>query len=261
VGSSEEQVRHSTLARKFDRIYRPALEDFRPFLIKYPMLGALHPFGRVLSRAIRKAKRTRLDPAIWFRATKDLSSPRFEPLPAQKVTRANRFNQIGQAAWYLGSDEKTAAVEVLREPRHGTPFCVAGIEILEPVHVVDLCLAIWGEDPSGQWILRNVVDRRFVSEPTEQGDESCPQYRIPQYVADLARKQGFQGILYDSSRPSAYNNPEAVGRNLVVFDPAPSYRIISQAKVEFAEPNHDLFWDAERWTVRLLADTTAERSC
>ena len=152
-------------------------------------------------------------------------------------------------------------MEVLREPRPGIPFCIAKVEILEPLHVLDLSFAICGEDPSGHWILRNVVDRRFVSEPTEQGDESCPQYRIPQYVADLARKQGFDGILYDSSRPSAYNNPEAVGSNLVVFKvlPAYSYRIISQEKFEFSEPkNYNAFLDHERWPMKLLADLTAE---
>jgi hypothetical protein len=254
VASSDEQIRQSISYRKFDRLYRPAVEEFRSFLVDYPLLGSLHPFGRVLLRAIRRSKQTRIDSGIWFRATSQLDSPRFEPLCAQRVLRANRFNQIGQVAWYLGSDEKTAMVEVLREPRPGTPLCIAKIEILDILNVLDLRLAIWGEDPTGNWILRNVVDRRFISEPTEQGDESCPQYRVPQFVADLARRHGFRGILYDSSRPSAYNNPEAVGHNLVIFDHAPSYKIVSQRKVAFEEPNYDVFWYAERWPLKTLGD-------
>jgi hypothetical protein len=49
------QIRQSERARRFDRIYRPALEAFRSFLIRYPMLGGQHPFGRVLFRAISNA--------------------------------------------------------------------------------------------------------------------------------------------------------------------------------------------------------------
>jgi hypothetical protein len=150
----------------------------------------------------------------------------------------------------MGEDDKTAAVEVLRKPTPGVPFYIAKIEILESLTVLDLCLGVWGADPSGHWILRNVVDRRFVSEPTDDIDESRPQYRIPQYVADLARKRGFLGILYDSSRPSAYNNPEAGGgRNLVVFDPIPRNRIFSEAKMEFTEVEDDI-WSLERWRLR-----------
>jgi hypothetical protein len=159
----------------------------------------------------------------------------------------------------LGSDEKTAAVEVLREPLPSSPFCVAKIEILEPKTVLDIRTALWGEDTTGNWILRNVIDRRFLSEQINQEDRSCPQYRIPQFVADLARRRGFQGIFYDSSRPSAYNNPEAVGSNVVIFDPNPAYRILSQAEIEFCEPDHDV-WSMERWPVRPVVASPAKDS-
>jgi len=69
-----------------------------------------------------------------------------------------------------------------------------------------------------------------------------PEYRVPQFVADLARRRGLRGILYDSTRPSAYNNPEAVGHNLVVFDPIPVNTIDAEAVFQFGEPDYDPFW-------------------
>jgi hypothetical protein len=56
--------------------------------------------------------------------------------------------------------------------------------------VLDLRSVVWGEDPIRQWILRNVVDSRFISEPTSDLEDTRPEYRIPQFIADLARRMG-----------------------------------------------------------------------
>lgn len=239
---NEEERRQDSFARKFDREHRSDLESFRQFIVKYPMMGAEHRFGILLSGAIGRAQKRALEPGVWYRATGTSAVPNFGPRLQHESTRANRYNQIGQPAWYLARDAKTAAVERLREPRSGEAICIAQISVLEPLSVLDLRSAIWGEDPTRQWILRNVVDRRFISEPT--GDnETRPEYRIPQFVGDLARRRGFRGILYDSTRPSAYNNPEAFGFNLVLFDPFPSHRIETQGVQMFREGEYDL----ERW--------------
>jgi hypothetical protein len=165
------------------------------------------------------------------------------PRTREQAEKAGRYHQTGQITLYLGSDEKTAAVEKLRQPKPGFPLRIAEVALLEPLPVLDLRMTLWGEDHIGHWVLRNVVDRRFVSEPTTDMDKSRPQYRVPQYVADLAREHGFRGILYDSTRPPAYNNREAVGYNLAVFEPIPdsAYDVRSAVAVEFAEG------DDERW--------------
>jgi RES domain len=251
VAPTSEQLRQSRLSRRFDSLYRSELEAFRDFLVEYPMLGAEHPFGKLLLKAMRRAREMMLQPSIWYRATSSRREPNFEPPRHQgEAIRAYRFNQIGQVVWYLGCDEKTAAVEKLRAPKSGEPICIAKIKILEPISVLDLRSALWGEDPTGEWILRNVVDRRFISEPTPDIDDSRPQYRVPQFVADLARKKKFGGILYDSTRPSAYNNPEAVGHNLVVFDPFPAHATESYTTLVFGEPDFDVMSGSDRWPLR-----------
>ena len=255
VTPTAEQLQQDRLAKKFDVLYSAQLRNFRDFLIKYPMLGAEHPFGTLLSKVMKKAKKTAVDPSVWYRATRYSDEPKFGPRPSHESTRANRYNQIGQAAWYLGSDEKTAAVEVMREPKAKQPVCVAKVKLLEPIAVLDLRSVIWGEDPIRQWVLRNVVDSRFISEPSSDVEDTKPEYRVPQLIADLARRSGFRGILYDSTRPSAYNNPEAPGHNLVLFEPFPAHAIESETAVEFGEPDYDPF-SIERWPLRAVPSRT-----
>ena len=255
VTRTAEELRQARLARNFDAVYGAQVKDFREFLIGYPMLGAEHPIGSVLAKAMKRAQATTLQPSTWYRATRYTAGARFGPRAPCESTRANRYNQIGQVAWYLGSDEKTAAVEVTREPRVGELICMAEVRLTEAIGVLDLRSIIWGTDPLRQWVLRNVVAGRFISEPTSDVEDSRPEYRIPQFIADLSRRRKFRGILYDSTRPSAYNNPEAVGHNLVVFDPIPVHTVAVERVVRFDEPDEDPF-SPERWPLRTVSVET-----
>jgi hypothetical protein len=258
-----EQSRQSRLSSRFDSLYRADFETFRSSLIRFSMLGASHPFGKLLTERVNRARKISLKPSTWYRATSVCNEPHFAPRQGEDTLHANRFNQVGQAAWYLGCDAKTAAVEKLRAPKSDHSICIAEIRILDPIPVLDLRSVLWGEQhPTGDWILSNVVDRRLISEPTADCDDSRPQYRVPQFVADLARRRGFGGILYNSTRPSAYNNADVVGHNLVVFAPFPSFAVENPRTVAFSEPDYDSIWAAERWPLyessgssELLADT------
>jgi hypothetical protein len=253
LAATREQIWHNAQSAKFDKLYKRELEDFRAFLIAHPFLGLQHRFGRSLAKAVRSAKRMGLQPDSWYRVSANVEKPSFDPLPPDKTINAYRFNFIGQAAWYLGCDARTSAVEVLREPRPKAPFAVASVRIGETLDVLDLRQGLWGENPVGNWILREVVHRRFTSEPTNDVDESRPQYRVPQYIADLARSCKFRGLLYDSTRPSAYNNPEAAGYNLVLFDPWPRYEITQNQLMEFGESDGEGI-GVDRWPLVCLRD-------
>jgi len=119
VTYTPEQLQQARLSKRFDLPDADQLMAFRNSLIKYPMLGAEHPFGRLLSKAMTKAKKTVLEPSEWFRATRKIGKSKFQPRPSHESMKASRHNQIGQAAWYLAGDEKTAAVELIREPKSG----------------------------------------------------------------------------------------------------------------------------------------------
>jgi uncharacterized protein (DUF2384 family) len=236
-------------SKKFERLYTKPIAEFQAHLIRYPTLALSHSLGQLLAKAVTRTRLTTLPPRTWYRVVRNLDDPQFGPRPQEKANRAYRFNQIGQIAWYLGTDQKTAAVESLRSPQQAIPFAVSEIEILEPVSVLDLRVALWGNESRSHWILRNVINRGLISQPTDDFDESRPQYKLPQFIADLAREKGARGILYNSSRPSPYNNPDAVGDNLVLFDPIPSNLIGAPIKLEFLGPDYDPF-GLETWELR-----------
>ncbi len=244
VAANQEEVRRSLLSRRFDRRYARQLADFRDHLVRFPMLGCQHAFARTLVHAVMGLDGTTLESRVWYRAGehKPGKPPKMEARAREQATTAHRFNQMGQVAWYLGMDRGTAAVEVLRAPKPDVCVWIAEVEILEPVEVLDLRTSLSGEDPAGHWILRNVVDRRFISEPVGDDDKSRPQYRVPQFVGDLARKQGFRGLLYDCSRPVALERS-----NLVLFEPVPAHAVRTPRLYRFEEPTEDfLGWDPLR---------------
>lgn len=249
LGAGSNVLWRLALSKKFDRLHKEEMEEFREHLLQHPVLCGEHPFSRQLAKAVSRAKKTELEPALWFRATTDANEKVLGPRSRERAARAYRFNQIGQVAWYLGKDAQTAAVEALREPKSKVPLGIQKIEILEAIPVLDLRLPLWGDNPTESWILSEVIARRFISEPTENSDESRPQYRVPQFIAELARRYRFGGILYDSTRPSAYNNPEAWGTNLVLFDPIPLYQVWPVEVMEFGGPD-DAIFSMERWPLR-----------
>lgn len=242
-----DELRRARFARRFEEDYGALLGDFREFLIKYPKLGAVHPFGKLLSKVMKSARTTVLGPSVWYHA-KSLQ---------RKPPHNNRYNEIGQESWYLAGDNKTAAVEVMREPRTGEKVRIDEIELGEPVEVLDLRSLVWGEDdPVRQWILRNVVDSGFISEPSSD-QKGRPEYLVPEFIADLARTRRVRGILYDSTRPSPQNNPNAVGHNLVIFGPRPQHFTGSQSMAEFGELGQleDDPFCPELWPLRIVSTT------
>src|SRR5260370_1938878 len=63
LGADRSQLRRLALSKKFDRLHKQEYEEFRDLLLPYPMLGAEHPFGRPLAKAVSHAKKTNLEPA------------------------------------------------------------------------------------------------------------------------------------------------------------------------------------------------------
>src|SRR5208283_4741773 len=86
-----DELRRARFATRFEGEYGALLGDFREFLIKYPKLGAVHPFGKLLSKVMKSARTTVLGPSVWYHA-KSLQ---------RKPPHDNRYNEIGQESWYL----------------------------------------------------------------------------------------------------------------------------------------------------------------
>src|SRR5579863_8060491 len=70
VAYSAEELRVDRRHQAFVTKHAKRFEAFQRFLLAYPLLGGLHPFGRELAQAVRRARIVRLEPATWYRRLK-----------------------------------------------------------------------------------------------------------------------------------------------------------------------------------------------
>jgi len=108
-----------------------------------------------------------------------------------------------------------AAEESLRERIDARDGLVIGrMSVTASVRVLDLRVSVLGESPIRSLLLEGLVHTGALRRPTAYEDKSLPQYRVPQYIADLVRRRGLAGIVYSSSRGLPLEFPAT---NLVLF--------------------------------------------
>ncbi len=220
VGYEVNEIRDARRIARYNQKYHKDFNAFHRFLLKHPTLGGCRPFGQLLAKAITRARKRTLHPAIWFRAKEgenlaaaDLgpADPRIHPL------RPGRFNCAGQLGYYMAQSRELAAVEVQGARQIDRPIWVSEIHIRGPMKVLNLEIQTMGNGESLPIILTGLIYTGVLSDYGD--DESKPQYRVPQFLADLIRERMFDGILYTRRRDSGFPNYEAWGTNLVVLRP------------------------------------------
>ena len=216
------EIAHEHAVERAIEEFGDQLSEFAAFLEEYPMLGAAHSVGHLILDGIGSFPRTRLDKSTWYRARRiehgrklgvddmRLPDPRFVRLPG-------RFNHLGQAHWYLADSEFTAAAEVVEEDESLVWMQKWIVEHLEPI----LDLVVFGPDDPNPVRDSRVEELPLLATAMIFGDHLRqdadraatwkPEYFIPIYVADAAKRAGFKAIRFTSTR--AYSDP-----NLVVFD-------------------------------------------
>ena len=201
--------------------YGPRLSKFRDYLSKHPFLGASHPTGRALIKAVRKVPSTTID-GRWYRGLRPKCKrgrvPKSGDFRAPDDSRSwipeGRFNHAGQAHWYLADSAETCVAELLDYEAGVVDvqefeltactdvldvYCPGGAEPFgRSDHLTDLALALILLDA-------NLYARVERQKPWKPG------YLLPRFVMDAAKAAGFTGIRYRSAR-------SVEGQNVVLFD-------------------------------------------
>lgn len=220
VGYEANEIRDARRIARYNHKYQKDFNAFHRFLLKHPTLGGCHPFGQLLAKAIRRARKRTLHPATWFRAKEGESLAAADLAPADpriRPLRPGRFNCAGQLGYYMAQSRELAAVEVQGSRQIDNPIWVSEIHIHCPMKVLNLEIQIMGNGESLPIILAGLIYTGVLSDYGD--DESKPQYRVPQFLADLLRERMFDGILYTRRRDSGFPNYAAWGTNLVVLRP------------------------------------------
>lgn len=212
------EQQHDATVEQALRKYGEKLFEFYGFLLKFPMLGATHPFGGKILRELRKSPKISLDKPHWFRARVNKEHG-FGPAPVEKVSD-QRYNSSGQPRWYFADNIEAAVAEV-------APQGTAWVQRFDVGHLEGLLdLRSWRADddrvldqegdyhpPHGLLVVSLVYGDLLTQRPylDDEGRQWKPEYLVSRFIAEAASVSGFTGILCGSVRYP--------GENLVVFDP------------------------------------------
>lgn len=206
-------------ARKLE----PLIVDFIEFLREHPLLGASHLIGKRIQREIKDFPKVTLVRKNWFRGRKvqgaipmktgDLCPPE----ATEYEVPGGRFNNCEQAHWYLASTAEAAVAEVTSDQER----CGWAQEwSVDPVdHILDVrawdpesdrALDDNGEPHQFPLLAIALIFGDWMNQRPNPGSKFRPEYFLPRFIADAAKRAGFNGICYSSSRH--------FDENLVLFD-------------------------------------------
>lgn len=210
---SDEEEAADEQWREWHREYSRQLNDFVLWLERFPYLGVDHPLGKKLLKQIKLFPETSHTQSDWWRARRVqgpvlLTSGQMGPPPTPPGSEG-RYSHHGQTVFYLASSKEDAAAEVLHPGE-----CLVWVQqftIKNRTRLLDLRRPDAHEDyGSLPVLLAGLAWSRAHVAPSNPDSEWKPQYFLPRFIADCARRHGFRGIVFES--------PKHYGENLVLFD-------------------------------------------
>jgi hypothetical protein len=211
-------------------------------LEKYPYLGITHDIGAEINATVASFPQRDIEKRTGFKARARTaliksSKDMYPPDPAAVKIPEGRFNHFGQRVFYLANSEAGAAKEGLEEPGE---VWLQKFRIEKATKILDLTV-----DPVEEPEARNnlltfgLVYGGELHTFVERQKGWKPEYFVPRFIADCARKEGFNGIKYKSSRHYL--------ENLVLFfweeesvKPLGKPYIYSLSAEYFAEPESEV---------------------
>lgn len=186
------------------------IDEFGDFLETYPYLGLNHEIGEKLHSTISNFPKTDIKEEIWWRARKPMDGKRLsieDMYPPRFPEAEGRFNHYGQSVFYLASTAEAAMIEILHKDE-----CLAWVQqfcIKEVSNLLDLSNHIPAEEDVPILAL-GLINVKLSSMVPGKESPWKPEYFIPRFIADCAKHQGFNGIIF--------NSPKHYERNLVLFN-------------------------------------------
>lgn len=197
---SEDERQWVQWHKQFDKSFK----EFSEHLEKFPYLGMKHRVGKKIFKTITSAQTIAIKEETWCRARKPDGALNFsatDMVPPLKPLSEGRFNHYGQRVFYLAEGEYTAASEALDEDSESIAW-IQSFKIKDILKVLNLESY---EYQSGAPYLTTGLSSKISAQKADLKSPWKPQYFIPRFIADCARKHGLNGIKFRSSKTSKYN--------------------------------------------------------
>jgi hypothetical protein len=182
---------------------------------KYPTLALTLPLGKSIYKEIKSLTLPRCKvEGDFFRARKIsdsriMSNEDFLAPPIGK-SEEGRFNHSGQSHFYISDDKETAIYESLGvdEP---SLIWIQKFELTTIDNVLDLSYNWDHLGPSTSTLLVALHDSSVLEQSNENKERWKPDYYITRFIMDCAKKSGYNGIRYNTTKNS-------IGKNTVLFE-------------------------------------------
>jgi hypothetical protein len=195
------------------------IDNFHSHLMTFPMLGLDHDVGRFILKHISELPKINIENKIYYRARelKSMSpymeSEMWNPPVGEVPIGEGRYNHFAKSYLYMADNEETVFKEVI--PTWHKTCSMARFKVIKCSNVLDLRRVAYYNDDSESLLFSLIhymlVFEGAVSKPVEN-EFIKSEYLVPRFLADAARRNRFNGILFNSTK-----NPN--GENLVLFDP------------------------------------------
>lgn len=208
---NETRLRLEMLSKK----YAKEIDELSIYIKLYPSLALKNKFARRIAREFseKKLKSTNID-GKWYRARVVSESKiyGFDDLhvPQIGIPNEGRYNYAGQNFLYLARDERTAITEVLKSDQPALVW-VQEYENVKIDNVLDL-RSDWDDLGINESdIITALLAFGILEQKVDENKRNYkPEYYITKFISDLARNEGYTGIIYNSTI--------AYSENVVIFD-------------------------------------------
>jgi hypothetical protein len=203
--------------QKFDKIVEVAqgkIQSFYNFLARYPYLGVEHEVGQEIIKEIKKMPLITMTDELYYRARKPENGKIFRHKdmlnpPGTISIPEGRFNHYGQSHLYLGETEELCAKEIANEDKE--LLWMQKFKIKSLTNVLDVSEFIGPDNiDNTPLFFAGLFQSGKISVQKSKKTFWTPEYFIPRFIADTARYNKINGIIYQSEK--------TIGRNLVIFD-------------------------------------------
>lgn len=202
------------------RIYGKQVKDLETLLEQYPLLAYQNSFAKRIYKEIvsRKLPVTSAK-GEFYRARKVenaevLKSKKMYSAPLGKPNEG-RFNHAGQSHLYLANEKTTALKEVTANESALLVWCQK-FEISRTIRdIIDLSFDWEYLTPSTSTLLLSLKLYNSIDRSDRNKENWKPDYYLTRYIMDCAKKAGYNGIKYNSTK-------ESYAYDLVLFYPEKS---------------------------------------
>lgn len=191
-------------------VIKEKLVDFNNFIIDFPYLGILHPVGKEIFNCIAEAPTYNIVEETWHRArllndeSRIFNSDEMRtPDPNKVYIKEGRYNHTGQSFLYLAIDQKTSFLEIKKNKEN---TCVIQEFIIRDLmNVLDLRFDYSDIPTDVNIIYLALIYNGYLNKISDNKSSWKPEYFIPRFLADAARKYGYSGMLYNSAVSFEFN--------------------------------------------------------